>query len=381
MPGDVLQHDDGIVHHETGGDGQGHQREVVDRETGQVHHPEGADQRQRHGDRRDDRGRRPAQEQEGHHHHQGNGEQQLVLHVAHGGTDGLGTVGEHAHVQTRRQVIGDRRQQFLDPVDHLDDVGAGLALDVQQDRLVLVGPGGKALVLGAVDDLGDVLQAQRCAIVVLEDEIGVLGRRAQLVIGVEHRHPGRAIEVALGLVDVGGTDQGAHVVQVQAVGRQGVDVDLDPHRLALAAGDADHADATDLGDFLRYAGVDQVVELGQRHGLGRDGQGQHRRVGRVDLVVHRRCRQVAGQQVAGGVDRGLYLLLGDIHVHVEVETQGQHRSAAGAGRGHLLEARHLAELTLQWRGDGAGHHLGAGAGVQGHDADGRVVDLGQGRHR
>ena len=45
---DVLDHDDRIVDDEAGGDGQRHQRQVVEAEMRQVHHREGADQRQRH---------------------------------------------------------------------------------------------------------------------------------------------------------------------------------------------------------------------------------------------------------------------------------------------------------------------------------------------
>ena len=47
---DVLDHDDGVVHHETGGDRQRHQSQVVQAVAQQVHHAERADQGKRHGD-------------------------------------------------------------------------------------------------------------------------------------------------------------------------------------------------------------------------------------------------------------------------------------------------------------------------------------------
>ena len=47
---DVLDNHDRVVHHETGGDGQRHQRQVVDAVTAQVHHAERSDQRHRNGD-------------------------------------------------------------------------------------------------------------------------------------------------------------------------------------------------------------------------------------------------------------------------------------------------------------------------------------------
>ncbi|MNK83010.1 hypothetical protein D3C87_1028030 [compost metagenome] len=377
---DVLKHDDGVVDHEAGGNGQRHQGQVVDREAGQIHHAESTDQRQRHRHRRNDRGTGAPQEQKRHHHHQGDGDQQFVLHVSDRGADGLRAIRQHRHFEAGRQVVGNARQQCLDTVDHLDDVGTRLTLDVQQYRLILVGPRSETFVLGAIDNFRHVLEPQRRAVLVGEDQVGVILGRGQLVVGVEHRHPRRAVKVTLRLVDVGSTDQGAHVRQVQAVGRQRFRVDLDAHGLTLTAGNADHADAADLGDFLRHARIDQVIEFGQQHGFRGDRQGQHRGVRRVDLVVHRRRRQIGGQQIGRGVDCGLHLLLGDVHVDVEAETQRQHRRTTGTGRGHLREARHLPELALERCGDSTGHHVRAGAGIQGHDADGRVIDLWQRRN-
>ena len=50
---DVLDHHDRVVHDEAGGDGERHQRQVVEAVAQQVHDGERADQRQRHGDARE----------------------------------------------------------------------------------------------------------------------------------------------------------------------------------------------------------------------------------------------------------------------------------------------------------------------------------------
>ena len=55
--------------------------------------------------------------------------------------------------------------------------------------------------------------------------------------------------------------------------------------------------------------------------------------------------------------------------------------APGTGGRHLVQPRHLSELTLQRRSDQRGHHVGAGAGVQRGHLDGRVIHFRQGRHR
>ena len=80
---DVLDHHDGIVHHEARRDRQRHEREVVQAVAQQVHHPEGAHQRQRHRHAGDDGGGQGAQEQEDHHHHEADGEHQFELHLLH----------------------------------------------------------------------------------------------------------------------------------------------------------------------------------------------------------------------------------------------------------------------------------------------------------
>ena len=67
---DVLNHDDGIVHHETGGNGQRHERQIVDAVAQQIHDGEGSDQRKRHRHAGNDRRRQIAQEDKDHHHHQ-----------------------------------------------------------------------------------------------------------------------------------------------------------------------------------------------------------------------------------------------------------------------------------------------------------------------
>jgi len=44
VAGDVLNHDDGIVHYKARRDGERHQGEVVDAEPGQIHHAKCANQ-------------------------------------------------------------------------------------------------------------------------------------------------------------------------------------------------------------------------------------------------------------------------------------------------------------------------------------------------
>ena len=136
-------------------------------------------------------------------------------------------------------------------------------------------------------------------------------------------------------------------------------------------------DAFHLRQFGRQPVLGEVVQLDHRQRRRRDRDRQHRRIGRVDLAVDRRHRQVARQQVAAGVDGRLHLLLGHVERQSERETQRDHRRAARARGRHLVQAGHLAELALEGRRQRGRNHVRAGAGVERGDLDGRVVDLRQ----
>ena len=78
---------------------------------------------------------------------------------------------------------------------------------------------------------------------------------------------------------------------------------------------------------MRQARIHEIFHLRQRHRFRRQPQRQDRRVGRVYLGVNRRRRQIGGQQIAGGIDGGLHLLLGDIEGNSETELQRDDRCA------------------------------------------------------
>ena len=333
--------------------------------------------RERHGHAGNDGGVEIAQEEEDHHHHQGDGQHQLELDVCDRGLDVGGEIGEGGDVDARRQIGLQLRHQQLDALDHADGVGAGLALHVENHRRRLVHPGGLLGVLHPVDHVGYVVQKDRSIVAIGNDDVLVVGAGDQLIVGVDLVILARPVEVALGLVDAGGNECGSYRFQVDAVVLQLRRIHLDAHRRLLAAADADQADAAELGDLRRQAGVDQVLHLREGHGFRGDAQGQHGRVRGIGLAVDRRRGQVRGQEALRGVDRRLHFFLGDVDVEREIELQHHHRGGAGAGGGHLAQALHFAKLAFQRGGHGGGHHIRAGAGIEGEHLDSRVVDLRQ----
>src|SRR6267142_3708185 len=96
---DVFDDHDGVVDDETSTDGEGHEREIVERVVAQIHDAESADEGERHGDTGNDGGPVTAQEHKDHQNYEGDGNDQGDFDVVHRGTDGGGAVNCHVQMQ------------------------------------------------------------------------------------------------------------------------------------------------------------------------------------------------------------------------------------------------------------------------------------------
>ncbi len=111
------------------------------------------------------------------------------------------------------------RQKLLDSVNYLDDICARLPLDVQDDCRSVVHPRGLVHVFGAVHDVGHVREDHGSAIAVGHHDGAKIGARQQLIVGVDLVILARAIEVSFGRIQTRLLQRGAHVLQIDAVGR------------------------------------------------------------------------------------------------------------------------------------------------------------------
>jgi len=125
MAGNIFHHHDGIIDHKSGGNGHGHQREVVDGISEQIHHRERAEQRDRHGDGGNEGGAAVAQEDKHHGDDQADGNEQSFLDVTDRGADGRGAVKNDGGIDAERNGCLDKRKLRANVVDRGDDVGAG----------------------------------------------------------------------------------------------------------------------------------------------------------------------------------------------------------------------------------------------------------------
>ena len=226
MADDVLDHDDGVVDDEAGADGEGHQRQVVEAEAHEPHDAERGDERNGQGDAGDDGGAEGAQEQKHDEHDEADAQDECELHVVHRSLDGAGAVAHHIELDAGLNGALDARQLILDAVDGLDDVGAGLALHVDDDGGLALVPAADARVLEAVGNGRHVLEAHGRVVAIGDDDVLVGLRAVDLVVGGNGERLLVAIERALGSGDVGACDGLAEVGHAEAVAREPRDVGL-----------------------------------------------------------------------------------------------------------------------------------------------------------
>ncbi len=193
-----------------------------------------------------------------------NGEQQGELHITDRRADGLGAVGEDRHLDRGRDRGLELRQHRLDAIDRRDDVGAGLPLDGENDRPLLVVPAGKQVVLRSVDRLADIAYPNRRSVLVGDDQRAVGVGREQLIVGVEGVGLARTVQGAFGKIDIGRAEHGAHGLEADAAGGERLRIDLHADRGLLLAADADKTDAGYLRDLLQKNILRIGINRGER---------------------------------------------------------------------------------------------------------------------
>src|SRR6185437_15037997 len=90
-----------------------------------------------------------------------------------------------------------RGQHRLDLIHHLDGVGADFTLDQQQLGSLAVEPCASARIDRGVDDVANVFDGDRRAILVGQNDVAELVGAEQLVVGVERELLMRAFKIAL----------------------------------------------------------------------------------------------------------------------------------------------------------------------------------------
>ena len=247
---DVLHHDDGVVHHDADRQHQAEQAERVDREAEQVHHREGADDRDRHRQQRDDGGAPGLQEQDHDQHHQRDRLQQRVHHRLDRGAHELRRVVDDLVIDAFGHRLLQLRHGLAHAVGDLDRVGARRLEDRHGDRVLVVQQRAQRVVRGAQLQPRDVAQPRHRAVgAALDDDVAELVLALQPALRVDRQlqvdaldagrradHAGRGLDVLL-------ADRAHHVARGEAALRDLLRVEPDAHRIVARAEQLHVADA------------------------------------------------------------------------------------------------------------------------------------------
>ena len=252
-----------------------------------------------------------------------------------------------------------------------------MTLNVYDHGRGQVHPGSLPGVLGAVDHVGNVGEANRGTILRSDDDVLIFVAAEKLIVGVDGVRLPLPIQNAFCLIDIGLPQNCAQIFQAEAIGSQRGGVCLNAYGGLLSSADRNEADAGQLRDLLRESRVGEVFDLGERQSVGSQSEGENRSIGRIDLAIDRRIGKIPWKVGCSRIDGGLYLLLANIDILIQIELQNDERASKRTGRGHLTQTRNLAELTLQGSCYGGRHHLGIGAWIKSNNLNRGVIDFRQ----
>ena len=322
-----------------------------------------------------------AQKEENHEHDQHDGNKQRPFHFKHGSADGRRAVEHHRHVDSRRDGRLERRQRGLDTVHRGNDVRTGLPKKDQGNARLAVHESGGADVLDRILHVCDVGQFDGRAIPIRDDERLVIRRFEQLVVRPNVGGRVSVGELALRQIRVLLAQHRAHIFEAQTETVQLRGIDVHAHGGQRAAADGDIADALNLQQALLNDRGRGIVKLASAVNVRRERENHDRRVGGIDFAVGRVARQVGRQVSARGVDGRLHVARRAVNVPVQIKLQRDAGRAEIAGRSHFGDARDVAELPFQRRGDGRRHDFGTRTRQRRRHTDGREIHLRQRRDR
>ena len=389
LGGRVLDHGDGIVHHQPRGQHQPEQGELVERKTKGLHEREGAHQGHRNGNPRHQGGLPVLQEQEQDQHHQQHGVAQGTGHPLDRGVDEVGVVVNDFLLDAWRQGGHEGVEHLLDAVGHLQGVASAELIHRQTHRWHGAQVGGlyvKAFTpqfdtahIAEADQAPIRGGAQNQALELLGGAQSALQlhREGELlpVGGWRPAHPAGGHQAVLGA-------QGCHHVRGgELVGGQPVGVEPKADRqLAIAeVGDVTHTPhpAQGVGEVLIQQAADRLDAVGVGGVFAHEvGHQQDRGGGLVDH--HARLAHFFGELRLGQGHPVLHIHLVDVAIGAAGKRHGDGAGAVGGTVGaeelHVLDT---VDLLLQHGGDPLLHTQGIGAVVTGRDPYGGRCDVGQ----
>jgi len=199
----------------------------------------------------------------------------------------------------------------------------------QNDRVRIVPPVRHAIVLHAVVNLAQILEADGRAVAVSNDQRTIQRGARELPIGLQSEGSLLAVERADGEIHVSAGHRCVHVVYADLPRGHGLGIELDAHGVFLRAVDLHLRHALYHRDALAHQGFRVLIHGVKRERLRAHGQVKDGLVRGIYFGVSRRRGHAGGKLGGSARNGGLHVLRGAIDVAAEIELQ---RDVGGAER-------------------------------------------------
>ena len=317
----VFDHHNRIVHHESRGNGQRHQRKIVQGVPDQIHRAERGDDGYRHRYARNKRRPGAAEEDEHHQNHQTNGDDHVALRVPQRIPGGDGAVAGDLETDRRRKLGLKLRHQSFNPRDRVDDIGIRLAVDLDLNHRIAVYHAEVPDIFIGIDDAAEVRQADGRAVPIDHHQILVVLRQEKLVGGVNRNLLLGVRERAFRFVRIGALEERADLIETHVVAGERLRIHFHANRGKRASTHRNLADAIDLRQLLRKHRGGDVVQLRPRHYIRLERHQQNRLVGRIDFPVSGEGGKIRREKPRRGVNGRLHFARRPIDVAAQIELE------------------------------------------------------------
>ena len=248
--------------------------------------------------------------------------EQGAFDVADGCANGGGAIENYGGVNALGNGGPDGGDFGADAVDSVNDVGAGLAEDGEQNSAFAVQVAGGANVLNGIDDVGDIGEVDRGPFVIPDDDGLEVRGMGHLIVGDDIGGGDAVGDLALGEIGILQAENGLDVGHRQTIAGELGWVYFDADGGERTAADVDLSDALNLGELLLDDGGGCVEEPGGAVFIGGEAEDHDGRIGGIDFAVGGVRREIRGEIGACGIDGGFDIAGGAVDIAGEIELDG-----------------------------------------------------------
>ena len=375
MPVDVLNHDDGVVHHQPDGEHERQQRHQIDRVAERGEQRQHADQRQRDGDDRDDGRPEIAQEQEDHDDDDDRRLAERLHHFPERGTNEIGRVIGDGGFQSRRQLPLNLREGLAHIGDHRQRVRRGRGIDADEHGLQPIEGRGKLGTLRAKLDLRHVGQPDERIPATHHHQLAERLRRLERGLGVDIGLHEIALHLAGRRGEIVGGESHAHIERRHPERGHAIGIEPNAHGEHLSAEHLRVGHSVDgLQPGLHHA-RDVIADLRGIHHLRIEGE-IHQRVALPGLLGDDGIVRLARQDAFDLGHLRQHVGHRPVGIGVELQVERDRADILRRGCGQRIDAFGARHRLLDRHGDEALDQVGVRARIGGDHGDRRVRQLG-----